>query len=232
MTSPRHLADFLRAVARVLRALAWSPPPVRSAPLPRRARAPRERKPRNPTAIEAEAPFVERLKAKDPAAFAELVERHGPRVLALARRYLHDEHRAADAVQDVWVAVVRWIGGFRGTSQLSTWLHRMTFNAAMMILRKRSRRPEVEYDGEAHADASQASSAVDDERPDDLVMDAESVERVRALVPEGSILDLASRGIHLREIAARTGMGISTVKSRLRRQRTDLLARLRGVEGL
>src|SRR5262245_49666803 len=90
----------------------------------------------------AEFDLVTRLKAGDETAFAGLVRTLGGRLLAVARRVLRDEDLARDAVQDAFVSVFRAIRGFDGESQLSTWLHRIVVNAALMRLRAQRRRPE------------------------------------------------------------------------------------------
>ncbi len=88
-----------------------------------------------------EAPLIARLRAGDDAAFEELVRAHGGRMLAVARRFLPEED-ARDAVQDAFVSVTRSIEKFEGNARLSTWLHRIVVNAALMKIRWRKRRPE------------------------------------------------------------------------------------------
>lgn len=89
-----------------------------------------------------EQEMVQRLKAGDQQAFEELVRTLGGRMLAVARRLLKDEDTARDAVQDALLSAFRAIQTFDGHSQLSTWLHRIVINAALMRIRSRARRPE------------------------------------------------------------------------------------------
>ena len=90
----------------------------------------------------ADAALVARLKAGDENAYEEMVRTLGGRLLAVARRMLRDEDAARDAVQDAMLSAVRAIGHFDGHSRLSTWLHRIVVNAALMRIRRRQRRPE------------------------------------------------------------------------------------------
>lgn len=83
------------------------------------------------------------LRAGDPAAFEEMVELYGPRLLAVARRLMRDEEEARDALQDALLRVLQSIDGFSNRSRLSTWLHRVVVNSCLMRLRARRRRPEV-----------------------------------------------------------------------------------------
>src|SRR6478609_4471346 len=73
---------------------------------------------------------------------------YAPRVFALARRMLGNEADAEDVTQDVLLQVVRKLDTFRGDSQLSTWLHRVTVNAVLAHRQKRANRQKHET-GEA-----------------------------------------------------------------------------------
>src|SRR6185295_6039768 len=77
------------------------------------------------------------LRRGDDAAFETLVRTHASRMLAATRRILHNEDDAREALQDAYISVFRHIGGFTGGSRLSTWLHRIAVNAALMKLRSR-----------------------------------------------------------------------------------------------
>jgi RNA polymerase sigma-70 factor (ECF subfamily) len=93
-----------------------------------------------------DAGLVERLRAGDDAAFEELVDRHAAALLAVTRRILRDEEEARDAVQETFVAAFRGIGNFQSESRMSTWLHRIAVNCALMKLRIRERRREQDVD--------------------------------------------------------------------------------------
>jgi RNA polymerase sigma-70 factor (ECF subfamily) len=90
----------------------------------------------------SESLLLERLRAGDEAAFETVIHLYGGRLLAAARRLLRNEDDAADAVQEAFLAAFKSIDGFQGTARLSTWLHRIVINAALMKLRSESRRPE------------------------------------------------------------------------------------------
>lgn len=89
-----------------------------------------------------EVALLERLRAGDEAAYEALVRTHGPRLLAVARRFLRSEEDARDAVQDAFLSAFRAVDDFQGGARLSTWLHRIVVNAALMKLRTRRRKPE------------------------------------------------------------------------------------------
>src|SRR4051794_8002686 len=62
---------------------------------------------------------------------------HAGRVFGVARRILGNDADAEDVTQEVLVQVLRKAGSFRGESSLSTWLYRVTVNAALALRRKR-----------------------------------------------------------------------------------------------
>jgi len=93
-----------------------------------------------------EADLVAAMKRGEDAAYEQVVREYGPRLLAVARRILRDEHAANDAFQEAMVSSLRSIDSFEGHAKLSTWLHRIVVNAALMRLRKRKRLSEVSID--------------------------------------------------------------------------------------
>jgi RNA polymerase sigma-70 factor (ECF subfamily) len=86
--------------------------------------------------------LLSRLREGENAAFEELIRLYGGRLLAVARRFLRSEEDARDAVQESFVAAFRSIDRFEGSARISTWLHRIVVNAALMKLRTRRRKPE------------------------------------------------------------------------------------------
>jgi RNA polymerase sigma-70 factor (ECF subfamily) len=90
-----------------------------------------------------EAELIGRLRAGDDDAYEQLVREQTGRLLAVARRMLGSEEDAHDVVQEAFLSAFRAIDRFEGGSRLSTWLHRIVVNAALMKIRSRKRRPET-----------------------------------------------------------------------------------------
>jgi RNA polymerase sigma-70 factor, ECF subfamily len=101
-----------------------------------------EAEPAAATATVDEAALVAGLKARRPEAFETLVRTYTPRLLAVAMRMLGSTEDAQDVVQDAMLSAYRSIDRFEGNARVSTWLHRIVVNAALMKLRTRRRKPE------------------------------------------------------------------------------------------
>jgi RNA polymerase sigma-70 factor, ECF subfamily len=82
--------------------------------------------------------LLARLQRGDEQALSELADTYGPRIYQLAFRYLRNKEDAEEVAQDVLFKVHRKIGEFRGDAALSSWIFRITFNAAMSRLRSGS----------------------------------------------------------------------------------------------
>ncbi|PYR40568.1 MAG: RNA polymerase subunit sigma-24 [Acidobacteria bacterium] len=89
-----------------------------------------------------DAALIARLRAGDADAFEELVRTYGGRLLAVARRFVRNESDAQDITQAAYLSAFRALPQFEGGCQLSTWLHRIVVNTALMKLRTRRRKPE------------------------------------------------------------------------------------------
>jgi len=177
-------------------------------------------------------PLVVRLKAGDDDAFAEVVRTLGGRMLAVARRFMKDDDAARDVVQDAFLSAFRGIHAFDGQAQLSTWLHRIVVNAALMRLRSRQRRPEQSiepllpvFQEDGHHVEPVMSWAESAER---MLERQETRVVVRAAIadlPDSYRVVLMMRDIDdlsTREVADALGITENAVKLRLHRARQAL----------
>jgi RNA polymerase sigma-70 factor (ECF subfamily) len=154
---------------------------------------------------------------------------HAPRVYNLARRLLGNDTDAEDVTQDVMVQVVRHLGEFRGDAALTTWLHRVTVNAALTLRRRRAARPETLVDpSEQFLEDGHHARPINEwsELPEAKTLAEEQTQVVEAAIaklPElyRDVYVLADiEQLSNPEIAEILGMSVPAVKSRLHRART------------
>jgi RNA polymerase sigma-70 factor (ECF subfamily) len=184
-----------------------------------------------------ESALVARLRAGDPDAFEELVRAFGGRLLAVARRFVRHEQDAQDIVQAAYLNAFRALGQFEGGCQLSTWLHRIVVNTALMKLRSRRRRPEESIEDllpTFQDDGHHVEQFSDWNAPaDELIVKEQTRAAVRACIdrlPENYRRVLVMRDIEelpTQVVAASLGMTPTAVKVRLHRARQALSTLLR-----
>lgn len=87
-------------------------------------------------AMEDEQALLQRIQAGDKAACAVCIDRFAPSVYRLALRLTGDSADAEDVMQETFLNAFNAIDTFEGRSGLGTWLYRITYNNAMMRLRR------------------------------------------------------------------------------------------------
>lgn len=178
-----------------------------------------------------EAVLLPALLRGDDGAYATLVRATAGRMLAVARRLLRDEQEAEDAVQDAYVQAFSKLPTFEGNARLTTWLHRIVVNAALMRLRRRKRireaaledlLPSFRDDGHFVEPPGAWEEAGDIAQRDELVA---LMRRSIDALPESyrNVLQLRDiEGLSTRETAQLLDMTENAVKTRLHRARLAL----------
>jgi RNA polymerase sigma-70 factor (ECF subfamily) len=180
----------------------------------------------------AERALLAALRGGDDRAYERLVSEHGGRMLAVAQRMLRNDEEARDALQEAFLLAFRGLPRFAGQSRLSTWLHRIVVNAALMKLRRRRAHPEESIEALLPTFLEDGHSAVEygdwPESADRLLERAEVRERVRAAIDR---LPVTYRTVLLLrdieeldtgEVAEALGISANAVKIRLHRARQAL----------
>jgi RNA polymerase sigma-70 factor (ECF subfamily) len=86
-----------------------------------------------------DAHLVEGLRAREEAAFVELVRRYHASLLRLARTFTPSAAVAEEVVQETYLAVLKGIDRFEGRSSLKTWIFRILANKAKTRGQRESR---------------------------------------------------------------------------------------------
>lgn len=79
----------------------------------------------------SETQWAARMARGERAAVEQFLDAFGPRVHRLARRYARDGSDAEDLTQEIFVALFRSAGSFRGEASLATWVYRVALNHAL-----------------------------------------------------------------------------------------------------
>lgn len=181
----------------------------------------------------ADARLVELTQGGDTRAFDELVKRYRDKVYRLAYKILRHEDDAAEALQDAFLSAFRGLKNFKAESTFSTWLYRVTTNAALMKYRKRR---------EGHISLEQSQSKDENSHPIELAdwsalppEELEDQETWDVLSDAVEQLPEDLKIVFLRrdwleesnaEVAEGLGLTVAAVKSRLHRARIQLRDRL------
>src|SRR6267378_1049295 len=109
--------------------------------------------------------LLARLKSGDEGALAELADEFGAKIYQLAFRYLRNKEDAEEVTQDVLFKVYRKVDAFRGDAALSSWIYRITFNAAMSRLRT-ARYQRAQAEDRRAAAAAEEDGTITSRTPD------------------------------------------------------------------
>jgi RNA polymerase sigma-70 factor (ECF subfamily) len=161
-----------------------------------------------------------RLQARDASALQELYERDGSSAFRLAYRVLQDGPAAEDAVQEAFAQLWERAPRLDSTGSVRSLLMTMVHRRALDLVRRQGRATPL-LDGDVMA-------RIDEEASERLerVLDAVATEGLRAQLrtainalpaEQRTVLDLGYfQGMTLSQIAAKEGISLGTVKSRLR----------------
>ncbi|MFO1265482.1 MAG: sigma-70 family RNA polymerase sigma factor [Rubrivivax sp.] len=176
---------------------------------------------------------MRRFAQGDAAAFETLYRRHEMGVWRFIHRSVASRAIADELMQEVWFAVVQAAPRYQPSARFTTWLY--TLARHRVIDAHRRARPQhsldaPDADGTPLVERLAADGA--EEPPQQRARDEQSAALLRALAglpPEQreAFLLQAEGGLGVEAIAAATGVGFETAKSRLRYARARLQQALR-----
>jgi len=154
--------------------------------------------------------IVEQARQGDHDAFASLIDGHLARLDAAARLILRDPELARDAVQEALIRAWRDLPGLRDPERFDAWLHRLTVNACLDLVRRRKRRViEVELIPTDSPTTHDVAGALADRQLLDQALGGLAPGH-RAVVALHYLL-----GMPLPEVAVSLRIPLGTAKSRL-----------------
>ena len=155
--------------------------------------------------------------------FETIVEEYSSFVYNVAYRMMGDPEDAEDVAQEAFLSAYRAFGRFRGDSKVTTWLYRITVNAALMKLRKEKRAKTLTRTGLEDMEIGDW-----DETPEKLAANAELGDKLQEgisyLPPDlrAAVVLRDVTGLSNSEAAEALGVTVSSIKSRLHRGRVLL----------
>jgi RNA polymerase sigma-70 factor, ECF subfamily len=187
--------------------------------------------------------LLSRLQSGDERALSDLADAYGTKIYQLAFRYLRNKEDAEEVTQDVLFKVYRKVGSFRGDAALSSWIYRITFNAAMSRLRTAQYQRSQDDDRQLASDDADSSKPVRAEVADWTDMADERVLRsqlrrrvfsaILALpaIYRAPVMLRDIQGMSTEEASAMLRVKDQTLKSRLHRGRLILRKQLADFAG-
>lgn len=177
--------------------------------------------------------LVKEIREGNQDSFEELLSRYNNKVYSLATRLTRNPEDAEEVLQDVFVTVHRKLASFEGKSSFSSWLYRVTANAAFMKLRKRRQHQSVSL--EDLLQQPQLISAL--RTSENTYVDAQSIRNEMLVALENAISKLPDEyrpvfilrdvdGLTSKEVGKILDLTVPAVKSRLHRSRLMLRRRL------
>ena len=161
----------------------------------------------------------------DEDAFRLLVERHRPRLHALAHGILQDGDQAADAVQDAFLKAYSALAEYRGRGMFGAWIRRILVNHCLSLLRQRHKYLSLE-----ELDCDTASHERSPEEHALAQSEAERIRQAMSRLPAHYRTALVLRVIEnltYREIATLLAVPESTIETWIHRGRMRMRTLLR-----
>ena len=184
-----------------------------------------------------ETALIELMKRQDPAGLSVLMKKYHEKLFSVANRICKNPADSEEVLQDVYMSALNKIERFEERSTLSTWLYRITVNAALMKLRsQRFSRNTVDMEtlGSLHTEEDRPERFDHEARsPDETLMARELCDQiqdsVRALpdIYRDVFFLRDVHGFSIKETSEILETTPAAVKSRLHRSRFFLQDRLK-----
>jgi RNA polymerase sigma-70 factor (ECF subfamily) len=182
--------------------------------------------------LKGDAELLLAYAAGDARAFDVLYSRHRAPLYRYLVRQCHDRELANDLFQEVWGKVIGQRSRYEARAKFQTFLYTIAYNCFIDHCRRRSVRPKLADEADAELTVPAPASDAPDRNAESDELGARLRSAIAALPAEqrDAFLLYEESGLSVEQIAAVTGVGAETAKSRLRYAVTKLRAALAGLE--
>ncbi|OKS85009.1 RNA polymerase sigma factor [Mucilaginibacter polytrichastri] len=152
--------------------------------------------------------------------FEEIYNRYAPQIFRVCLGYTNDADQARDLVQETFISVWKGLPGFKGKSQISTWIFRIATNHCLRALEVSKRMPGAEL-------PANLTEIYDEPQEDKLnflyrcIAELEETDRI--------IISLELEGLPQTEIAAVVGLSNGNVRVKIHRIKEKLAQKIKSV---
>lgn len=183
-------------------------------------------------ALKDDAELLLAYAAGDARAFEVLYSRHRAPLYRYLVRQCHDRELANDLFQEVWGKVIGQRSRYEARAKFQTFLYTIAYHCFIDNCRRRSVRPKLADEADAELTVPAPASNAPDREAESDELGAQLRSAIAALPAEqrDAFLLYEESGLSVEQIAAVTGVGAETAKSRLRYAVAKLRTALAGLE--
>jgi RNA polymerase sigma factor (sigma-70 family) len=180
--------------------------------------------------------LLQRWRAGDERAAEELILHLFPVISRIVRTHLPKRDHEEDLVQEILMKTFSRLHQYKGDAPLTHWVSRLALTTCLDRLRAQKIRPEIRWTDLNPEDTAVFEGAALERRTSDAgdaIQARDLVHKLLSILPaeeRSLILMVDLEGRSLEEISGLTGWGLSKIKMRLFRARTQLRKQMEKLE--
>lgn len=167
---------------------------------------------------ERDLSVVARARDGDRDAFRALVDQHSRYVFSLAHRMTGNAQDAEDVVQESWLKAHKQLSRFEARADFRTWLHRITVNCSIDLIRARRHREDAHDPIDLEQGPLSERGAEAQPTPERVAASTQISDRVNEALGLLTALERAAftlrhiEGMSIEEVGEQLGMKTSATK--------------------
>jgi RNA polymerase sigma factor (sigma-70 family) len=162
--------------------------------------------------------MLDAMRKGDPVGYEQLYDRYSKRIYAMTYGMLQNHTDAEDAVQNTFIHVYEKLYTLKDYNSFDSWLEKIAYNEALLLIRKRKKMTLFNDDLEA-----KVTDQIQDELmlPEEIAERRDTAEKIRSIIAElpeaqrQTLVLFYYNNLKIKQIAEVMNCGENTVKSRL-----------------